>query len=211
MAANKGNAVAAYLIYKAYRDGKFTETPGEKLKYLRIAVDAKFGYAEYEYAKFLMDKSPEDAKEYLKRAAEHGSFQAEYTYAKMLFDEGKRDEAREWFEKSARNDPWTKTRVGLLLYYEYEDYKKGKEYMHDAAESGYEPASEAIKAIERGLNAQIVIGVCDLFYYASNIIEERAEDMYSKEHQVNYHGIDRRQRSEIRAKKNAQGHRMRGM
>ena len=83
--------------------------------------------------------------------------------------------------------------------------------MHDAAESGYEPASEAIKAIERGLNAQIVIGVCDLFYYASNIIEERAEDMYSKEHQVNYHGIDKRQRSESRAKKNAQGHRMRGM
>ena len=96
-------------------------------------------------------------------------------------------------------------------YYEYEDYAKGKEYIHDAAEQGYEPASEAIKAIERGLNAQIVIGVCDLFYYASNIIEERAEDMYSKEHQVNYHGIDKRQRSEIRAKKNAQGHRMRGM
>ena len=211
MAANKGNAVAAYLIYKAYRDGKFTETPGEKLKYLRIAVDAKFGYAEYEYAKYLMDKSPEDAKEYLKRAAEHGSFQSEYTFAKMLFDEGKREEAREWFEKSARNDPWTKTRVGLLLYYEYEDYEKGKEYMHDAAESGYEPAKEAMRAINNNLNAQIVIGVCDLFYYASNIIEDRAEDMYSKEHQVDYHGIDRRQRSEIRAKKNAQGHRMRGM
>ena len=170
MAAKEGNAVAAYLIYKAYRDGKFTETPGEKLKYLRIAVDAKFGYAEYEYAKFLKDKSPEDAKEYLKRAAEHGSFQAEYTLAKMLFDEGKREEAREWFEKSARNDPWTKTRVGLLLYYEYEDYAKGKEYIHDAAEQGYEPAKEAMCAIERGLNAQIVIGVCDLFYYASNII-----------------------------------------
>ena len=211
MAANKGNAVAAYLIYKAYRDGKFTETPGEKLKYLRIAVDAKFGYAEYEYAKYLMDKSPEDAKEYLKRAAEHGSFQAEYTFAKMLFDEGKRDEAREWFEKSARNDPWTKTRVGLLLYYEYEDYEKGKEYINDAAEQGYEPAKEAMNAIENNLNAEIVIGVCDLFYYASNIIEDRAEDMYSKEHQVNYHGIDKRQRSEIRAKKHAQGHRMRGI
>ena len=209
MAAKEGNAVAAYLIYKAYRDGKFTETPGEKLKYLRIAVDAKFGYAEYEYAKFLMDKSPDDAKEYLGRAAEHGSFQAEYTLAKMLFDEGKKEEAREWFEKSARNDPWTKTRVGLLLYYEYEDYKAGKEYMHDAAESGYEPAGEAIKAIERGLNAQIVIGVCDLFYYASNIIEDRAEDMYSKEHQVDYHGIDRRQRKEINAKK--RGVTMRGM
>jgi hypothetical protein len=68
-----------------------------------------------------------------------------------------------------------------------------------------------MKAINNNLNAQIVIGVCDLFYYASNIIEDRAEDMYSKEHQVNYHGIDRRHRSEIRAKKKAQVHRMRGM
>ena len=115
----------------------------------------------------------------------------------MLFDEGKKEEARTHFENSARTDPWAKTRVGLLLYYEYEDYKKGKEYMHDAAEQGYEPAKEAMKAINNNLNAQIVIGVCDLFYYASNIIEERAEDMYSKEHQVNYHGIDKRQRKEI--------------
>ena len=83
--------------------------------------------------------------------------------------------------------------------------------MHDAAEQGYVPAKEAMRAINNNLNAQIVIGVCDLFYYSSNIIEDRAEDMYSKEHQVNYHGIDKRQRSEIRAKKNAQGHRMRGM
>ena len=53
-----------------------------------MAVDAGFGYAEYEYAKYLMDKSPEDAKIYFERAASHGSFQAEYTYGKMLFDEG---------------------------------------------------------------------------------------------------------------------------
>ena len=30
--------------------------------------------------------------------------------------------------------------------------------------------------------------------------------MYAKEHQVNYHGIDKKQRREIRAKKQAQGH-----
>ena len=77
-----------------------------------------------------------------------------------------------------------------------------------AAEQGYEPAKEAIRAINNNLNAQIVIGVCDLFYYASNIIDDRAEDMYAKEHQVNYHGIDKKQRREIRAKKQAQGHTM---
>ena len=206
MAADNGNSLSAYLIYKAYRDGKFDETPSDKMKYLRMAADAGFGYAEYEYAKYLKDKSPEDAKEYFRRAAEHGCHQAEYAYGKILFEEGLCEEAREWFERSAVEDEWTQTRVGLLLYYQYEDYEAGKEYMNSAAEQGYEPAKEAIRAINNNLNAQIVIGVCDLFYYASNIIDNRAEDMYAKEHQVNYHGIDKKQRREIRAKKQAQGH-----
>ena len=126
MAADRGIEIAAYLVYKAYRDGKFTERPSDKLRYLRMAVDKKFGYAEYEYAKYLMDRSPEEAKEYFKKAASHGNFQAEYTYGKMLYDEGKREEAREWFECSARTDAWTQTRVGLLLYYEYEDQRQAK-------------------------------------------------------------------------------------
>ena len=201
MAADRGIEVASYLVYKAYRDGKFTEKPSDKLRYLRMAVDKKFGYAEYEYAKYLMDKSPEDAKIYFERAASHGSFQAEYTYGKMLYDEGKRDEAREWFERSARTDAWTQTRVGLLLYYEYEDHEAGKALLSSAAEQGYEPAREAIRSIGQGLNARIAIGVCDLFYYASNILDERCEDMYSSEHQIDYHGIDKKQRREDQAKR----------
>ena len=208
MAADNGNSLSAYLVYKAYRDRKFDEKPSEMMKYLRMAADMKFGFAEYEYAKYLRDKSPEDVKEYLRRAAEHGCHQAEYAYGKILFEEGNREEARAWFERSAVEDEWTQTRVGLLLYYQYEDYEAGKEYMHKAADQGYEPAKEAIRAINNNLNAQIVIGVCDLFYYASNIIDDRAEDMYAKEHQVNYHGIDKKQRREIRAKKQAQGHTM---
>ena len=201
MAADRGIEVASYLVYKAYRDGKFTEKPSDKLRYLRMAVDKKFGYAEYEYAKYLMDKSPEDAKIYFERAASHGSFQAEYTYGKMLYDEGKRDEAREWFERSARTDAWTQTRVGLLLYYEYEDHEAGKALLSSAAEQGYEPAREVLRSIEQGLNARIAIGVCDLFYYASNILDERCEDMYSSEHQIDYHGIDKKQRRENQAKR----------
>ena len=208
MAADNGNSLSAYLVYKAYRDRKFDEKPSEMMKYLRMAADMKFGFAEYEYAKYLKDKSPEDAKEYLRRAAEHGCEHANYAYGKMLFEEGKREEAREWLERSTVDDSWTQMRVGLLLYYEYEDYDAGWEYMHKAADQGYEPAKEAIRAINNNLNAQIVIGVCDLFYYASNIIDDRAEDMYAKEHQVNYHGIDKKQRREIRAKKQAQGHTM---
>ena len=207
MAADNGNSLSAYLVYKAYRDRKFDEKPSEMMKYLRMAADMKFGFAEYEYAKYLKDKSPEDAKEYFKRAAEHGCEQANYAYGKMLFEEGNREEAREWLERStADEDAWTQMRVGLLLYYEYEDYDAGWEYMRKAADQGYEPAKEAIRAINNNLNAQIVIGVCDLFRYASNIIDDRAEDMYAKEHQVNYHGIDKKQRREIRAKKQAQGH-----
>lgn len=122
-AADQGLELASYLVYKGYRDGKFTEKPSDKMRYLRKAVDAGFGYAEYEYTKYLMDKSPDDAKEYLMRAASHGSFQAEYTNGKMLYDEGKREEAKELFEHSARTDAWTQTRVGLLFYYEYEDYE----------------------------------------------------------------------------------------
>ena len=209
MAADNGNSLSAYLVYKAYRDRKFDEKPSEMMKYLRMAADMKFGFAEYEYAKYLKDKFPEEAKTYFKRAAEHGCHQAEYAYGKMLFEEGNREEARVWFERTTVDeDPWTQTRVGLLLYYEYEDYDAGWEYMHKAADQGYEPAKEAIMAINNNLNAQIVIGVCDLFYYASNIIDDRAEDMYAKENQVNYHGIDKKQRREIRAKKQAQGHTM---
>lgn len=200
-AADRSLELASYLVYKGYRDGKFTEKPSDKLRYLRMAVDAGFVYAEYEYAKYLMDKSPDDAKEYLRRAASHGSFQAEYTYGKMLFDEGKREDAKEWFERSARTDAWTQTRVGLLLYYEYEDHEAGKAFLSSAAEKGYEPAREVLRSIEQGLNARIIIGVCDLFYYAGNILDERSEDMYSQEHTIDYHGIDKKQRREDQAKR----------
>ena len=203
--ADKGNAVAAYLVYKSYRDGKFDETPSEKLKYLRKAVDLKFGYAEYEYAKYLKDKSPDEAKEYLMRAASHGSFQAEYMLGKIFLEAGEKDKAREWFEKSAETDAWTQTRVGLLLYYDYGDTEKGKQYLLSAMEQGYAPAEEALRSIERNQNAKIVTGVCNLFYYASKIIDNRTEDMYDKEHQVNYHGIDRKQRRALREKKQAHG------
>ena len=203
--ADKGNAVAAYLVYKSYRDGKFDEMPSEKLKYLRKAVDLKFGYAEYEYAKYLKDKSPDEAKEYLMRAASHGSFQAEYMLGKIFLEAGEKDKAREWFEKSAETDAWTQTRVGLLLYYDYGDAEKGKQYLLSAMEQGYAPAEEALRSIERNQNAKIVTGVCNLFYYASKIIDNRTEDMYGKEHQVNYHGIDRKQRKALREKKQAHG------
>ena len=73
--------------------------------------------------------------------------------------------------------------------------------MNSAADEGYEPAKKAIRAINDQLNAQIVIGLCDLLYYASNIIDERAEDYYSS---PVFDGIDKKQKRETQAKKNAQ-------
>ena len=80
------------------------------------------------------------------------------------------------------------------------------EHLNEAAERGYEPAVEAVNAIYRNLNVQIVFGVCDLLYYASNIIDERAEDMYTQDRLP---VIDKKQRREIQAKK--QGLTMGGM
>ena len=94
---------------------------------------------------------------------------------------------------------------GLLLCYDYGDTEKGKQYLLSAMEQGYAPAEEALRSIERNQNAKIVTGVCNLFYYASKIIDNRTEDMYDKEHQVNYHGIDRKQRKALREKKQAHG------
>ncbi len=205
-AGDQGNVLASYLVYKAYRDGKFTERSEDKMKYLRKAVDAGFGYAEYEYAKLIKDKSPETAMEYLKRASEHGSFQAKYMMGKMLLDEGKHDEAIRLLEESAEEDLWSKMQLGLLYCYTLGDWDKGMEHLHEAANDyDYAPAKEAVSAINRGLNAQIFIGVCDLFYYASNIIDERTE----QDEQPVFDGMERRARRERLAKQN--GWRMGGM
>jgi hypothetical protein len=205
MAADQGNALAAYLVYKSYLNGKFTETPSDKMKYLRMAADAGLGYAEYEYAKYLQDKSPVDSKKYLRSAAEHGCFQAAYMLGKRLFDEGNREEAKEWFQRSAQSDAWTQTRVGLLLYYEYDDHETGREFLHTAADNRYVPAEAALKAIQNHLNAQLLVGVYDLFYYAGNLIDEHTEDMYDKDQLINGRGIDRKQKKEIREKKQSMG------
>ena len=197
-AANNGCIISMYEIYRAYRDKRFYNIPSHKMKYLRMAVDSNCFFAEYEYSKILKRSNMKLSREYLERAAKHGSTQAQYELGKILFSEGKREEAREWFERSAQNDAWTQTSVGILLCYEYKDYEKGKEYIYSAIEQGYEPAKEAIKAINKNLNAQIIFGVCNLLYYASGIIEERVDDMHASEQLPT---TDKKQRREIQEKK----------
>ena len=76
---------------------------------------------------------------------------------------------------------------------------KGLEHLNGASERGYVPAKEALRSIAENRNALIVTGIINLFYYASEIIEE---DGLKESGQGD--GIDSRQKREIRAKRNAQ-------
>ena len=138
------------------------------------------------------------SREYLERAAKHGSSQAQYDLGKILAEEGRQEEAFKYFETAAKQNLWAKTSLGLLYCYRFDEWDLGMEHLNEAAECGYEPAKEAVKAINSNLNAQIVFGVCDLLYYASNIIDDRAEDVYTQDRLP---VIDKKQRREIQAKK----------
>ena len=73
------------------------------------------------------------------------------------------------------------------------------EHLNGASERGYVTAKEALRSIAENRNALIVTGVVNLFFYASEIIEE---DGLKESGQGD--GIDSRQKREIRAKRNAQ-------
>ena len=198
LAADHGNELAMYQIYKGYRDGIFSENASDKLKYLRMAVDKKFGFAEYEYAKTQTKLTPEVKLEYLQRAADHGCGQAEYAIGKIFYERGQVDDALYYFEKAGRRDSMARTHLGLLYCYSLDDWERGMMLLRSASDEGYAPATEAIRAIERNLDARIVIGVCDLFYYASNLLDERSDDYYSHDHSD---GVDIRVKKEDRAKR----------
>ena len=72
------------------------------------------------------------------------------------------------------------------------------ELLTSAAEENYAPAQEAIRNIQSGLNAQIFTGQCDLFYYAANIIDERADEILAPSGEP---VVSRRQRREEQAKR----------
>ena len=166
-----------------------------------MAVDKHIGYAEYEYAKITDAMMPNVKLSYLLRAAEHGCDEAEYEIGKLYYENGQTDEAIKHFEKGAEKDLWIKTRLGLLYCYTFGDWDKGMKHLRSAADGGYAPAEEAINAINKGLNAQIIIGICDLLCYATNIIDNRAEDYYSRK---KLNKIDKKQKREIEEKKKGQ-------
>ena len=70
--------------------------------------------------------------------------------------------------------------------------------MAAAAEEDDARAQGASRSIQSGRNAQIFTGLCDLFYYAANIIDERAEEIHAPPGEP---VISRRQRREEQAKR----------
>ena len=116
------------------------------------------------------------------------------------------EEAKEYFERAAANDPMLQMRVGLEYCYRFNDWNRGKEHLNSSAEKGYRPAQEAMNAISRELDARIVIGALDLFYYAGNIIDEKANYYNSNDASQS---VDKKLRDEIRMKREGWGMTMR--
>lgn len=196
--ASKGNRLAMFMLYKCYRDGKIEDREGEKMKYLLMAVDKEYGFAEYEYSKLLSKTKSDMAIEYMRQASRHGCPMAEYAVGKLFLERGNTDLALPYLESAASKNPWARFYLGLLYYYKLDDKDKGMEYLRMAEEQNFEPARAAITQIQYNYNARIVAGVFNLFYYASRIIDEDAEDMYP--HPA-FSDVDMRAKKEDRAKR----------
>ena len=194
--AKHGDRLAMYKLYRAYSDGVFETRKGESMKYLRSAVDAGLGFAEYKCA-VLADKNMPNVKlSYLLRSAEHGCFAADYEIGKLYYESGQTEQALKYLERAAERDAWSQTQLAMLYCYKLGEFEKGVEHLKKATEEGYAPAQKALEAIEKEQNARIIVGICNLFYHASRIIDESAE----KYIRATYDGIDSRQKREQRAK-----------
>ncbi len=196
--ASKGNRLAMYMLYKCYRDGKIGDREGEKMKYLLMAVDKEYGFAEYEYSKLLSKTKSDMAIEYMRQASRHGCPMAEYAVGKLFLERGNTDLALPYLESAASKNAWARFYLGLLYYYKLDDKDKGMAYLRMAEEQNFEPARDAITQTQYNYNARIVAGVFNLFYYASRIIDEDAEDMYP--HPA-FADVDMRAKKEDRAKR----------
>jgi len=134
----------------------------------------------------------------LKKSLKHESEHAQYEIGRTLFDEGKTKEALYYLEEAAKYNLWVRTKLGLFYYYQMAQKEKGMEHLQSAAKYKYPPAENAIRAIQHGQNAQITVGVMNLFYYAGNIIEESADEQFGE---PNFGGLDIRAREEEQAKR----------
>lgn len=119
--ASKGNRLAMYMLYKCYRDGKIEDRENDKMKYLLMAVDKEYGFAEYEYSKILSKTKSDMAIEYMRQASRHGCPVAEYAIGKLFLERGNTDLALPYLERAASKNTWARFYLGLLYYYKLDD------------------------------------------------------------------------------------------
>ena len=113
----QGNYLAMHMLYKCYRDGLIEDRDGEKMKYLLMAVDKEYGFAEYEYAKILAKIKSVMSLEYLRQASRHGCTMAEYAIGKYFLERGGTQEALPYLERAASKNTWARLYLGLVYYY----------------------------------------------------------------------------------------------
>ena len=125
--AKHGDLLAMYKLYHAYSDGVFEARRGEAMKYLRNAVDAGLGFAEYKYAEIADKNMPNVKLSYLLRAAEHGCFAADYEIGKLYYESGQTEQAIKYLERAAERDVWSQTQLAMLYCYKLGEFEKGVE------------------------------------------------------------------------------------
>ena len=198
-AAEHGVENAMYSLYQLYKDGDVQPgSSADKNSYLRMAAEAGFKAAEYEYSKYLKEKNPELSHDYLKHSAIQGFSDAMYTYGKMLIESGDDEGGLVYLEKAAERNTWIRSQLALLYLYKYDNYEKFKEYIESAASSGDSFASSVIEHYNADRNMKLIMGMANLFYYTGSIFEDSAakDDLAQT-----WDGVDSKLKREIEQKK----------
>lgn len=87
----------------------------------------------------------------------------------------------------------------MLYYYQLKDHEKGIEHLTHASKQGYIPAQTAVQAIQQQRHAQIVVGICNLFFDISKIIDDQTEQEFHQQPMPDH--IDCRLKQENEAKR----------
>jgi TPR repeat protein len=158
LAAEAGNAAAAYKVGEAYENGKGVALdPAQAWQWYRKASAAGDKYADvkigYFYQKgIVVERNPAEAIRWYKMAQAKGNIWAYHMLGFMLADgEGTPQDvalAKNYFERSLpeTNDAWAKWKLAHLV--QETDPRRSVALLKQAADAGNEQAAAELKAAE---------------------------------------------------------------
>ncbi|MDD4492823.1 MAG: MobP3 family relaxase [Eubacteriales bacterium] len=213
--ANQGNRYAAYTLGKAYIDGRdIPKNIDKALELLTLSADKGFEAAEYFLGKLLCsgDQVPKDipkAIDYLTKAAAKGNQFAQYLLGKLYLagEDVSKDSAQaiHWFSKSAeQGNMYAEYALGKLYLYGRDaerDYEKAIALLTASAGHGNPYAAYLLQNIRKNKNWSFALGSLRLLMQLGRIFYNRLED----ERKGKIGLVDKKLRSQIDAKKAAQG------